>query len=223
MTPFPDFAMYIDIHTHKPTTENDTLSVLNINVPDYIHCCGFDLKKSFSLGIHPWKINEQLLPDNLRFIEENSIYDSIKAIGECGLDKLTATDWELQVKAFQNQILISERTKKPLIIHCVKAFDELLAIKKELNPLQAWIIHGFRGKPQQMEQLIGHGLYLSFGAKYNEETVRQTPPNRFFLETDDSGISVKEIYKQIAETIEISEEELTLLIKDNANTVFGDL
>ncbi|MDL2241720.1 TatD family hydrolase, partial [Bacteroidales bacterium OttesenSCG-928-L03] len=167
--------MYIDIHTHNRSQEEDVKKIINIQVTNYINCCGFDLKHLFSLGIHPWKINPQLLSQDLKFLDENVRYDSIKAIGECGLDRLTATDWDLQLKTFKSQIVISEQVGKPMILHVVKAFDELIAIKKDFEPRQAWIIHGFRGKPQQMEQLIRQGFYLSFGTSFNPETIRETP------------------------------------------------
>lgn len=191
--------MYIDIHTHNRTEEPGVKKIIHIDVPGYLNCCGFDLRNNFSLGIHPWKINAQLLSQDLRFLEENARYDSIKAIGECGLDKLVSTDWELQVKTFQSQIVISEKTGKPLLIHCVKAWDELLAIKKDFQPEQAWIVHGFRGKPQQMEQLLAHGFYLSFGLHFNEETLVQTPLSRLFVETDDAEVSVIQVYDRILE------------------------
>jgi Mg-dependent DNase len=219
MTPFPDKAMYIDIHTHRPVTDAEVIAIESIDVPDYIRCCGFDLTKRFSLGIHPWTAKEQLLSENLRFIEENAVYDCIKAIGECGLDKLTATDWELQMRAFRSQAVIGEKVQKPLIIHCVKAQDELLAIKKEIEPKQAWIFHGFRGKPQQMEQLIDHGLYLSFGPLYNEETLRQTPLDRFFLDTDNKDATIRQVYKLVAETLQMNEEELIRRMEENYNKV----
>ena len=53
---------------------------------------------------------------------------------------------ELQLAVFKEQVKLSEKLGLPLIIHCVKAMDELLAVKKEFRPQQAWIWHGFRGK-----------------------------------------------------------------------------
>lgn len=212
--------MYIDIHTHKTDSEKDIISVQNINIPDYLCRCGLDLQSRFSLGIHPWKIIPERLPEYLNTIEQNSIYQSTFAIGECGLDKLSDTPWELQLRAFISQISISEKYNKPLIIHCVKAFDELLALKKEIKPKQAWIIHGFRGKPQMMKQLLAHNFYFSFGEKYNEETLKQTPLDRLFLETDDADVSIETIYKQACLTKELKESIIIdQLIKNFAEIV----
>ena len=215
--------MYFNIHSHiRPISEKkDVTLILNLNVPDYIYCCGLDLQNTnYSIGIHPWKINPDLLSEHLRFIEENIQFECIKAVGECGLDKLTETPWDLQLRAFTSQIAISEKNKKPLIIHCVKAFDELIALKKDFNPQQAWIIHGFRGKPQQMQQLVSQGLYLSFGIHFNTDALKEVPDDKFFLETDDSETSVKQVYTEVSKVKGINLENLILQVEKNFAEIF---
>ncbi|MDL2322484.1 TatD family hydrolase [Bacteroidales bacterium OttesenSCG-928-A17] len=209
--------MFWDIHTHirkKNTVEE--CSILNLNIPDHLCRCGLDLQNSFySLGIHPWKIYPELLPEHLRFIEENIQFDAVRAVGECGLDKLCNTPWELQLKAFEGQIFISEKWGKPLIFHCVKAFDELLEIKKEMKPKQAWIIHGFRGKPEQMKQLTGHGIFLSFGVRFNEDTIREMPLDRLFLETDEAEVPIRAVYEDVVRVLGSGMESLERQIEKN--------
>lgn len=214
---------YIDIHTHrKEEKQKNIFSLFNLNVSDYFCRCGLDLLNLYySLGIHPWKINSQLLSQNLRYIEDNGSFNKIKAIGECGLDRLASTPWELQIRAFIAQINISEKLQKPLIIHCVKAFDELIALKKEIKPQQAWIIHGFRGKPQQMSQLTKLGFYLSFGKYYNRETVRQISREQMFLETDDSELSIIPVYEKIADILGEDLQDIQNTIESNYNKVFN--
>ena len=214
---------YIDIHTHQQDQQDrNILSIYNLNVPEHFCRCGLDLEnKKYSLGIHPWNINAQLLSENLRFIEENASFNCVKAIGESGLDKLTETPWELQMRAFLSQIAISEKIKKPLIIHCVRAFDELIALKKEIKPEQSWIIHGFRGKPGQMEQLTRLGFCLSFGEYFNEDTIKKMPLDQMFLETDDKEISISRIYKKVLESLNISEQELKDQLEKNFTERFN--
>jgi len=211
--------MFWDIHTHtKKENTAEACSIYNLNVPDHLCRCGLDLQNHFySLGIHPWKIYPELLPEHLRFIEENIQFDAVKAVGECGLDKLCDTPWDLQLKAFNGQILLSEKYNKPLIIHCVKAFDELLALKKEIKPKQPWIIHGFRGKPEQMGQLTDHGLFLSFGIHFNEETVRLISSSGFFLETDDADVSIETIYENVARCRGCSLSDLKIQIEKSVD------
>ena len=79
---------------------------------------------------------------------------------------------------------------KPLVIHLVKAVDELLKVKRDLRPSNPWIIHGFRGKAALAEEYLKHGFYLSFGEKYQEVALCRVPADRLFIETDESEVSI---------------------------------
>jgi TatD DNase family protein len=212
--------MFFDIHTHSQKQEKEVFSIVNFSLSETEN---LNPSVNYSLGLHPWKIQEETLSENLSFIAENAQLDCIKLIGETGLDKICDTPWNLQEKAFVDQIQISEKINKPLIIHCVKAFDELIAIKKELKPQQVWIIHGFRGKFQQMEQLIQQGFYLSFGIHFNKDSVRFVPKDRLFLETDNNNVPIQEIYRKMAEATELKETELLVQIEKNFRRIFGTL
>ena len=209
--------MFFDIHTHSQKQEKEVFSIISLSFPEIRH---FNPSFHYSLGLHPWKVQEETLSENLSFIEENAQLDCVKAIGETGLDKMSDVPFDLQKKAFVAQIQISEKANKPVIIHCVKAFDELIALKKELKPKQTWIIHGFRGKPQQMEQLIQQDFYLSFGNQWNKESVRLIPKDQFFLETDQAHVSIQEIYRKVAEETGLREKDLLIRIEENFRTCF---
>jgi TatD DNase family protein len=212
------FNMYLDIHTHHQLhlPEKDASVIRNLNVPDYTRDYSLDSQANYSIGIHPWKIDENLLAEHLRFIEQNIPFNCVKAIGECGLDKHCKTPWELQLRTFRSQINLSEKFNKALIIHCVKAFDELIALHKEIQAQQTWIIHGFRGNPQQAKQLLQQNFLLSFGIYFNKKTIQQIPPNKFFLETDTADISIREVYRKVAKCTGLSEESLIVQIARNA-------
>ena len=214
--------MFFDIHTHirKQEPDENTFSIFNTSLSDFDSTVQFSHSFNYSLGLHPWKIEENTLSKNLSFIKEKLQQKSLKAIGETGLDKMCDTSWDLQQRAFVAQIELSEEAKKPLIIHSVKAFDEIIALKKEIQPQQNWIIHGFRGKPQQMEQLIQQGFYLSFGLFFNEETIRLIPKDRLFLETDEANISIQDIYQKVSESTNITVENLLIQIEKNFKNCF---
>ena len=206
--------MYYDIHTHKVYKEDNVISIVNHDADDDASCLDFQ-QGCYSLGLHPWKLREETWPEAIGFLEQNAAGRNIAAIGECGLDKCCGTPWKLQEKAFIEQILISEKRMKPVIVHCVKAWDEIIALKKMMQPRQAWLIHGFRGNPQQMEQLIKHNLLFSFGEKYNEETLKMTPLNRLFLETDDARCSIQSIYEGVATLLKMDLSGLKPQIEEN--------
>ena len=127
---------------------------------------------------------------------------------------------ELQTNLFRKEILLSEAKGLPLVIHCVKAFNELIQLRKEIRPQQPWIVHGFRGKLPLAEDLLKHGCFLSFGAKFQVEAVRNTPIDRLFVETDDSGIPIEDIYQNIANVRGMASGELIEAVNKNVQKVF---
>ncbi len=137
----------------------------------------------FSAGLHPWDVTGS---DELQFraLEQLLALPQLLAVGECGFDTLKGPSHELQEQAFVRQVELSERFKKPMILHVVRDFDSIIRLRKQLKPTQDWLIHGFRGNPDQMNQLLKNGLLLSIGQKSSPETLKQIPLDRLFLETD---------------------------------------
>ena len=74
-----------------------------------------------------------------------------------------------------------------MILHVVRDFDTVIRLRKQLNPKHNWLIHGFRGGPEQMEQLHRNGIEVSLGLKHNPDSLKQVPSGRLFLETDGKG------------------------------------
>jgi TatD DNase family protein len=179
----------------------------------------------YSVGLHPWHISENKLERDLNLIDVKS--GNAVAIGECGLDRCGDVSPELQLKAFRAQIEIAITLEKPLIIHCVRAYPELISEKKTCRASKPWIVHGFRGNPETASQLIKHGFYLSFGgALMNDQglgkILASVPGDRYFLETDESAVSIREIYKSAAAIRNIDVDTLILQQRENALAVFGD-
>lgn len=135
-----------------------------------------------STGIHPWNTEKE--PD-WDLLERVAAMPRIVAIGECGLDLLRGAPIDRQTDIFRRHIELSERMGKPMIIHCVKAWDVLLALKKKMKPRQKWGIHGYRGGPEQARQLTAHGIYLSLGEYFNQDTAAVIPRELLLAETDE--------------------------------------
>lgn len=212
---------YINIHSHHSQAE-DEISILN--VPPTIE--GVSADQFISIGIHPWYIDQFDIPEKLNFIRSNISNKNIVAIGECGLDKLTEVQFELQEQLFIEQIRIAETHRKPMIIHCVKAFNELIRIKKENKVSVPMIIHGFNNNEQIAEQLLKENFYLSFGKALlinnsnAQKVFKNTGIEKLFLETDDSDVSIKSIFDNAAELKEMNVEELKEKIYLNFKTIF---
>ena len=197
----------IDIHTHNSTAATDTI---------FNSGCNYIADRNISIGIHPWYIKDKWKSE-LASIAEWAKAANVVAIGECGFDMLKSpTDILLQEEIFMAHAQLAEEMQKPLIIHCVKAFDRLMALHKELKPRQAWIIHGFRGKPQLATQLVNAGFYVSLGERFNPDSAKAIPTDRLFIESDESPLPIADIYASVAEAKEIPAEQLALQIMANA-------
>lgn len=185
--------MILDIHSHHVVPYPEGV----VNLRD-----GFLPRvegQCFSAGIHPWDTEGDIPEEVFAGLEELASRREIVAIGECGVDLQKGGPMFRQLNVFRRQVEISERTGKPLIIHAVKAADMILGLKRDLNPSQPWIIHGFRGKPALAVQLVEKGLYLSFGEKFNPEALKAVPQERILAETDESPLPIREIIKAMSE------------------------
>ena len=137
-------------------------------------------------------------------------------VGECGLDPNSSHPMSLQEEVFRMQAEWAVSQNMPMILHCVKAFDPIIALHKQLRPHAPWVIHGFRGKPQQMQSLLHLGFYVSFGKLFNPESVAICPAGRFFIETDESDEPIAEIYQRIAQ---IRSTDMESLKKEQAENL----
>jgi TatD DNase family protein len=131
----------------------------------------------------------------------------------------------LQRTAFEEQVSIAEKAQKPVIIHCVRAWDELLAVQKKTRPEMPWLVHGFRGNWKLAAQLISKGMYLSVWYEFalrpeSSELFRHLPRDRFFLETDGADVDIRKIYEKVAGDLVIEAEELKSIIFNNFNAFF---
>lgn len=212
---------FFNLHTHKFTNQPNVLELVNQYPQDFVDAIPF-----YSIGIHPWYIVEERIEADLQIIESKLQQKNCLAIGECGLDKRIEIPLELQQSVFEKQLALAEKYKKPVVIHCVTAFQEVIEIKNRLNISVPMIIHGFSKNEQIAQQLIANGFYLSFG-KYllrnpELETVFQSIPNdKFFLETDTVEETIDEVYALAAKYKNIDREELQEIVNSNFKKVFG--
>ena len=190
--------MIIDIHTHNAQTPAQTID---------------------AVGIHPWHAVE----GDLSLVED--AIDKVDAIGEIGLDFACDIDCETQISIFRAQLAIAERLHKPVVLHCVRAFEETM---KEVGKydLKAVIFHGFIGSKEQAQRAVYQGFYLSFGERTFRspktiEALRSTPLSQLFVETDESSTPIEEIYAKIAELRGIPTTELITAAEENYNRIFN--
>lgn len=219
------FVPYIDVHTHKTVVQSDICSIQSINIDEQIRDQG---KAMFSVGIHPWKIEELNISSALEQVNKISSQNNVLAIGEIGLDRLIKTPLLVQKEIFTAQIKIAEMVQKPVIIHCVKSFSELIVIRKKSKTCLPWLIHGFQKNKPIADELIELACYLSFGKALLTNQKLQAlfallPTSKIFLESDDSDVSIKKIYKKAAEIKSVEVAYLKEEIFKNFKTCFYKL
>jgi len=212
---------FINLHTHKYSNLSDVIEVVNhypwefgTSIPNY------------SIGIHPWYIDENRLESDLEIIKEKLQLSECLALGECGLDKRVEIPLDLQLSVFKKQLEIVKQTNKPVVLHCVAAYDEVIAIKKEMNIENPMIIHGFSKNEQVAKSLLNNGFYLSFG-KYVlrnpdlEKVFTFAPENQILLETDSIEESIYQVYEKAASIRGISIEEMKTIVFTNFSRIFS--
>lgn len=194
----------LDIHTHHSAPQPQAIINKRIGVDD-LDLLPYQL---YSAGVHPWDVNSTNPSLDILSLP------NIVAIGECGID-LTANNAPLfiQLQILKKQIEISEKLRKPMIIHAVKSTDIMCGLRRDIKPTMPWCIHGFRGKPQAAMQLVKAGCYISFGEKFNSETLLAVPEDRILAETDESPLNIQEIIQLLSKVKGI---DLTSLIKENS-------
>ena len=161
----------------------------------------------------------------INFHTHHPVYENEVSLGceEYGMDRRWESPLSEQEAAFRLHVEESERKAKPLVIHCVRTLEEILRVRKEMHPRQPWVMHGFRGKPQQLQSLVSAGIYVSFGLHYNRESLQLCPLEMMFLETDDEALPIEPLYKEVAQIKGISVDALKLKIWENANKLFPHL
>ena len=206
---------YVDLHTHGNIEKENVIGVYNLmlnessNIPSH----------PFSAGLHPWHADQLSIGTLSLRLKECLLNPDLVAIGETGLDKTCKVPMDLQKDVFEFQLKIAAENKKPVIIHCVKAWEELIEISSKYKSIK--ILHGFNEGMQLTERLLKMGFYFSIGkAILNPETrinssIHLIPGTSLFCETDVSEIAIGEIYTGLGSKLQQREEDLRKIIYDN--------
>ena len=197
---------FIDIHTHTEESSESLLQIINLNLESPCPKQGF-----YSYGIHPWTLDDADFQAEkaLQTLEEKLKLPQVLALGEAGLDKMHKASFERQIELFERQIELSEALQKPMILHDVKSHNEIIALRKKHKAQQPWIVHGFNGTEQDIQQLTGQGMYLSVGEALLHPERKIYKSFKFidldflFFETDMAEIGVEKVYETAANLLEM--------------------
>jgi TatD DNase family protein len=218
--------LFIDFHTHCDRTSPDLINLQTLHVTSELTAS--ELPNICSLGLHPWFVQIETWEASWQNLVDLAKSSNVVAIGECGLDRNIELPLETQISILQRHIELAESLQKPLVIHCVRAFSELIALKKSTKTSIPWIIHGFHKKEEVFQQLLKHDFYFSFGAAILSDrspilqAIATIPNGKFLLETDDrTDISIKQIYARAAALRHASLETLQTQLVETYHQLTG--
>lgn len=204
-----------DIHTHQHPHEAES-AIVQLIPDDFFPCSDH----YYSVGLHPWDIISDWRVQMAQ-LYVMALHPRVLMIGEAGIDKVNSSaPLELQVEVMREHIRLSELVRKPLIIHCVKGVDEILALRKESQATLPWILHGFRGGVEQWRQLSRAGIWVSIGLRYNEQLIQALPANHLLLESDDTR-ELDVVYKQVAAATNTDEATLRHTVANNIRYILN--
>ena len=174
----------------------------------------------------------------------SSLTSPVIAIGEIGLDYYWSREFEHeQLEAFEEQVRWAVELQLPLMIHCRKAQNEMVAIiKRYAHDLPGGVFHCFTGNVQEAQQLLefdrfvlGIGGVLTFKKSHLPETLADVVPlDRIVLETDAPYMApvplrgqrnepafIRHVITRLAEAYGVTEEEICRQTNANVARVFN--
>jgi TatD DNase family protein len=219
--------LYLNFHAHQQEPAEKEIVIQSKFLQEDLIAQPSD-KIFFTSGLHPWQADKLDIDEIIKRLEKLIELKLIIAIGETGIDKLKGPEIHLQTEVFKAHIEVAEKHRLPIIVHSVKAHNEILKLKMELNSKVPWVIHHFNGSKQMAFDLIDHGFYLSLSYQITStssklsEYLHMLPIDRIFLETDDFNIDIKNLYKSVSLKCSISIDSLKeQLIKNFKNLLNG--
>ena len=217
-----DMPSYVDIHTHAFPVEGGSAHRIfrAFHQEEQQALAGY--AGECSVGLHPWFLSPGNMQAQWSWLEAALDLPNVRMLGEAGLDLLRGPELEFQQFCFEKQLRWASEKGKPVVIHCVRAFEALKTCVKEAEPKVPLILHGFNRSEKVLASLLPMGYLFSFGAALCREghpvsqTIRSVPRDRLFLETDDSGLAIEVIYEKAAEILALPLKELKEQVWENS-------
>ena len=224
--------MYFDHHTHisgPPSIASEITNIFSIDASNFE-----DLGKiseitsmghGFTIGLHPMSYNFMTFEHVSRIIHQNR--DDILGIGECGLDTRIAVPRQHQIELFTAHAEMAREMHLPLIIHCVRSYDDIVHLHQRLKPSNPWIIHGFNRSESIAIKLLDQGILLSIGKELLDpghpisNFFKKIAEYPFFLETDGKDIAIQTLYQQASNMLDLSIEAISTIIASHVQQVYG--
>ena len=215
----PRNPMILDVHTHTLPPQPGT-AIVSIRSSEWAVQQGAWTPQPghwYAVGLHPWDIvgdgEEQLRL--LRSLLLSDTSGQIQMVGETGLDKRRGPSMEIQRAVFVEQLKTAHSIGKIPVVHDVRCMAEILAIRRELHYTEPWLIHGFRGGPEQAQQYLRAGCHVSLGVHFRSDTLLSLPPNELFLESDEHPEKLQALYDDVSQLLNMPVQAIKQQVNDN--------
>ena len=215
----------IDIHTHN-NPRPGVPSVVDVSGRgDFV----FGQEVMFSVGIHPKYITDDW-EGALIEVAKAAAQSNCVAIGECGMDKFASAPLDLQAKVLESQIVLAQDFAKPLIIHCVRLYYDVIHCLKKKNFYNPVVFHGYNGNPDITVQLLKlPNVYFSFSESTfatpetsGSKSLPLIPASRILTETDcNAAADLSATVQKIAVKKQIDASSLQLSVYENFMRIVG--
>jgi TatD DNase family protein len=216
---------HLDFDDMNAIAENAVAIVPSIGKQNWIDV---QMYPYFAFGIHPWLVDIHTQSD-LEYLEYLAKCNNPVAIGECGLDYAKDIDKEKQVHFFTSQLILAEKYDLPVVIHAVKATEDVIFLLKKHSKVKGEI-HGFSGSEEQAQLLTRMGFYLGFGMQITNQKstkIRQIAANcplEFILIETDDHTTPDDLFlvaQEIADLKQISLDQVITQCDNNAISLFN--
>ncbi len=215
-----DQKIFINIHGHRQANNIQEWVMMNLFAREFPP---EDIDHGFySVGFHPYNVGKVDEKETLEKVKQAIQHRRVYAVGEIGLDKSIEAPFADQMRIFEKQVEIAESANLAVVLHVVRAFNEMIEFAKKKQPLVSMIIHGYNGSPEMVEELVKAGFLISFGESIAGEhskaveALQKVPIENLFLETDEGHLDIREIYHFAAQVKDVSVDQLRVQIFENA-------
>ncbi len=206
---------YIDFHTHKLSTPDGVITVYN----QLLHEDAGIPKRYYSAGLHPWYADKLSAAELSRVLDLHGSSPDLIALGETGIDKVCKIPIQLQQDIFELQLNKAVILSKPVIIHCVRAWEEMLEITRHYHiPM---ILHGYNGSDQLTANLVKRGFFFSIGTMILNpnsrigHAIQHIPLSSIYCETDESNESIQSVYNAVSGYLKMEEPDFRRNVRGN--------
>lgn len=196
---------YVDFHCHSQSELTEAIEIVSV------HPGQDKIGQFLTYGYHPWWSPTKLSAEQINTLRDHLSASNVVALGECGLDKHINTPFDIQLYNFECQIALANELNLPVIIHCVRQYEQILAVHQNSAKTQ-WVIHGYKRHGVLAKTILDAGIMLSLapfdlmGQSY-KDVLQMAPLDRIFIETDsDRRSTIEDRY-----TIFAREKQLDVL------------